>query len=144
MNIFAFKYFLLSSFGLALLKSAIRGGTSEFISFIFAVVGLIAGLIIYQPNLKYILISVLIFSIIYIYGLFIAMRKRKSGPFEMITGVFVGIMKFFFFLTFLVTISIAFDLLPPIAMENEMIKMVYPHAKDFKENYLKYFLKNTH
>jgi len=72
------------------------------------------------------------------------MRKRKSGPFEMITGVFVGIMKFFFFLTFLVTISIAFDLLPPIAMENEMIKMVYPHAKDFKENYLKYFLKNTH
>ena len=124
-----FKYFILTMFFIFLLKSASRGFTSELISLIFTSVGASTALFLYKPGIKFSLIAIAIFAVIQAVGLYLAFSNKRSGTFQMLGGIALGIFKFFLLLMVGTSIVIATNLAAAEFMENSMVQVVLPFAK---------------
>lgn len=124
-----FKYFLLSTFALALFKGAMKGATSELISLVFMLIGLCSGYFLYKPSMRYMMISGAVFLGIYNLGLFISYTNRRSGMFEMLFGIVIALFKFFLLLTIVTAIAMKMDVAPSQFLENDMVQLILNYAK---------------
>lgn len=123
-----FKYFLFTMFFVFLVKSAMRGFTSELISLVFTTIAAVTALVVYKPGMKYALASIAIFCVIQAIGLYVAFSNKRSGNIQMLGGIALGIFKFFLLLMVATSIVVATNLAAPEFMEQTMIQVVLPYA----------------
>jgi len=124
-----FKYYLFATFALSMFKSAKKGATSEATSLFFIILGFISSAFFYKPSLKYILASIIIFFIVYTFGLFMAYKKEKHTFVEMILGMVIGFIKYFVLLTATTTIALILNSTTSSFEDIYVIKLIMPYAK---------------
>lgn len=134
-----FEYFLYIGLWVYTFKSAFKGATSEIISLIFFSLAFSSAVVLYRSNnIESLIISISIFSIIYIFGLHIASSHKKSSVFQFIFGLFVGAFKFLTYLTCLTTICMLINATPDSFLQNQIVQIILPYSISLKDAILKY------
>jgi predicted neutral ceramidase superfamily lipid hydrolase len=133
-----FEYFLNAGLWIFVFKSGFKGGNSELISLIFFIVSFLGGVLVFQRNsVQSIILSLSVFSLIYLYGLFIAFQKKRGGYLQFFTGLIVGFVKFFVFLTCVTAVAMLIDSVPEAYIANSLVQMILPYAEYIKDLILK-------
>lgn len=139
-NFIALQSFLFLSFCFSTIKGAMRGWKSELISFVSGVCGVFAAFGVYRPGVKYFVTSAMVFSLIYLFGLFKSSKYKNKGVFDMIFGMIIGAIKFVIVISILLAIGIAFDVVPKHFLDNGILKHLTPLANWMHHSFVTYFL----
>jgi hypothetical protein len=122
-------YIIFGFFVISIIKSYFKGGTSESISLMFSFIGLVFGGLFFKSDIRGMVIAGIIFSIFYFIGLYLSFRVKREGVMERISGLIMGIVKFFVFLTIVTAIALHLESIPQAFSNNILIKMILPYAQ---------------
>lgn len=131
-----FKYFILTSCCIFILKGTFRGLTSSAISLAFTVLAALFSLLLYKPSFIMMFVSVVAFCAIQAFGLYIASKYKRTGIFQYTGGLFIGILEFAVILTLITSLALAFNLASKEFLENEMVQTILPYASKIQSLFI--------
>jgi|GEM_PF-4124083 len=139
-NFVLFQVFLAISLFFMAFRGWVRGWKSELISMGSGLIGLLAALSIYRPGAKHFVVSVSIFSAIYLFGLAKSGNYKSERKLDMIFGLLVSMIKFVLLVAILLAIGMAFDFVPKEYLDSAIFKILKPAADWIQKNVFVHFL----
>jgi hypothetical protein len=123
-----FQRFLMFVFCLSIIKGAKKGATSELISLIFFCCGIALMSISYKNTQK-----IILFSLVYSLGLFLAYCYQKRGVMQAIFGGIIGVIKFFIMLSTMIAIIDAAGIITPQLRNTFFIRHAWTTSQRIKK-----------
>lgn len=114
---------------LSIYKGYKHGARYELILIFFFLISCFVALIFYNHSIAKKILSILMFSITYFLGLFIAFLNKKNSDIENKIGAIIGFFNFFIYLISLTVIANLLNAKPISYSENFYVKKINPIAK---------------
>lgn len=130
-------YSLSGLFIYAMVNGCYKGGTSELISLLCFIIGFLLAIKIFENTFYTTVISIIFFLVIYNVGNFISFLFVSHTTFEKISGIIIGGIKFFTFLTALTIILLFMDSAPETYLNILYVQIISAPAKYLKDKITK-------